>query len=189
MEFGIVLGVPGDDQRDRKVFRRPQQALGGLMGQGEGAHQPTKGLCAPPNPSHITRRGGGTSPRAAAPPGLGGKFPRGGGAQTHLGFPLWPPPLPLGTLGRLLHPLPPIYSEGEIGQPHPSPGATLSLPNTSSSSVVLGEALPENCKLQHHAVVLPELSLNFSSPLAGSRRRRRPRAVHVLNVEVTSVRH
>ena len=62
--------------------------------------------------------------------------------------------------------------------------AALSLPNTSSSSsVVLGEALPENCKLHHHAVVLPELSLNFSSPLAGSRRRRRPRDVHVLNAE------
>ena len=55
--------------------------LWGLMGQGEGAHQPTKGLCAPPTPSHVTRRGGGASPRAAAPPGLGGKSPRGGGAQ------------------------------------------------------------------------------------------------------------
>ena len=53
---------------------------------------------------------------------------------------------------------------------------------------MLGDALPENCKLHHHAVVLPELSLNFSSPLAGSRRRRRPRVVHVLNVEVPSVR-
>ena len=47
---------------------------------------------------------------------------------------------------------------------------------TSSSSVVLGEALPDNHELQHHAVVLPEFSLNFSSPLVGSRRRRRPRA-------------
>ena len=74
------------------------------------------------------------------------------------------------------------------GLPHPSPGAALSLPNTSSSSVVLGEALPENCKLHHHAVVLPELSLNFSSPLAGSRRRRRPRDVRVLNTEAPSVR-
>ena len=70
----------------------------------------------------------------------------------------------------------------------PSPGATLPLSNISSSSVVLGEALPENCKLHHHAVVLPELSLNFSSPLDGSRRRRRPQAVRVLNVEVLSIR-
>ena len=60
---------------------------------------------------------------------------------------------------------------------------------TSSSSVVLSEALPENHELhRHHAVVLPELSLNFSSPLAGSRRRRSPRAVRVLNAEAPSVR-
>jgi hypothetical protein len=64
---------------------------------------------------------------------------------------------------------------------------TLPPPNSSSSSVVLGEALPENRKLHHHAVVLPELSLNFSSPLAGSRRRRRHRAVRVLNAEAPSV--
>ena len=51
------------------------------MGQGERAHQPTKGLSAPPTPSHVTRRGGGATPRAAAPPGLGGKFPRGWGRQ------------------------------------------------------------------------------------------------------------
>ena len=50
LESGIVLGVPGDDQRDRKVFRRPRQALGGLIGQGEGAHQraqPLSGLMCP----------------------------------------------------------------------------------------------------------------------------------------------
>ena len=56
---------------------------------------------------------------------------------------------------------------GVGGQPHPFPGAALPLSNTSSSSVVLGEALSENCKLHHHAIVLPELSLNFSFPLAG----------------------
>ena len=83
----------------------------------------------------------------------------------------------------------PIYSGEAHGSRTPSPGTALSLPNTSSySSVVLGEALPENCKLHHHAVVLLELSLNFSSPLAGSRRRRRPRAVRVLNAEAPSVR-
>ena len=64
-----------------------------------------------------------------------------------------------------------------------APGAALPLSNSTSSSVVLGEALPENFKLHHHAVVLPELSLNFSYPLAGSRRRRRPWAVRVLNAE------
>ena len=50
---------------------------------------------------------------------------------------------------------------------------------------MLGEALPENHELHHHhAIVLSEFSLNFSSPLDGSRRRRRPRAVRVLNTEV-----
>ena len=49
---------------------------------------------------------------------------------------------------------------------------------------MLGKALPENHELHHHhAVVLSEFFLNFSSPLAGSRRRRRPRAVRVLNAE------
>ena len=70
----------------------------------------------------------------------------------------------------------------------PSLGVAPPSSNTSSS-VVLNEALPENHELhRHHAVVLPELSLNFSSPLAGSRRRRRPRAVRVLNAEAPSIR-
>ena len=73
------------------------------------------------------------------------------------------------------------------GLPYPSPGAALPLSNSTSSSVVFGEALSENYKLHHHAVMLPELSLNFSSPLAGSRRMRRPRAVRVLNAEAPSV--
>ena len=90
--------------------------------------------------------------------------------------------------GKKPAPSTPIYSGEAHGSFIPSPGATLSLPNTSSVVVVLGEALPENCKLHHHAVVLPELSLNFSSPLAGSRRRRRLPTVHVLNAEVSSVR-
>ena len=60
-----------------------------------------------------------------------------------------------------------------------APGADLPLSNSTSSSVVLGEALPENCKLHHHAVVLPKLSLNLSSPLARSRRMRRLPAVRV----------
>ena len=43
----------------------------------------------------------------------------------------------------------------------------LPLSYTSFSSVALGEALPENHELHcHHAVVLLEFSLNFSSPLA-----------------------
>jgi len=42
--------------------------------------------------------------------------------------------------------------------------------------------------LHHHAVVLLEVSINFSSLLAGSRRRRRPGAARVLNAEAPSVR-
>ena len=95
---------------------------------------------------------------------------------------------PMDLEGKKPAPSTPIYSGEAHGSFTLAPGAALSLPNTSSSSVVLGEALPENCKLHHHAVVLPELSLNFSSPLAGSRRRRRPRAVRVLNAEAPSVR-
>ena len=42
----------------------------------------------------------------------------------------------------------------------------LPLSYTSSSSVALDEALPENHELHHHhAVMLLEFSLNFSSPL------------------------
>ena len=47
MEYGSVPGVPGYGQLDRKVFREPRLVLQGLMGQGEGANQPTNGLCAP----------------------------------------------------------------------------------------------------------------------------------------------
>ena len=85
--------------------------------------------------------------------------------------------------GKKPAPSTPIYSGEEHGSFTLAPGAALPLSNATSSSVVLGEALPENCKLHHHAVVLLELSLNFSSPLAGSRRRRRPRVVRVLNAE------
>ena len=127
---------------------------------------------------------------------------RGGGRRPRLCVAALPPPLyigPLGgagpgrwDLGGLAPPLsPPINSGGVGGQPHPSSGAALPSNSYSfSSSIVLGEALPENHELHHHhAVVLPEFSLNFSSPLAGSRRRRRPRVVRVLNAEVPSVRH
>ena len=90
--------------------------------------------------------------------------------------------------GKKRDPSTPIYSGEVHGSCTPSPGAALSLPNTSVVVVVLGEALPENCKLHHHAVVLPELSRNFSSPLAGSRRRRRLWIVRVLNAEAPSIR-
>ena len=62
-------------------------------------------------------------------------------------------------------PLRPINIGEEGGQQHLIQGAALPLSNTPSSSVELGEALPENCKLHHHAVVLPEFFPNFSFPL------------------------
>ena len=95
---------------------------------------------------------------------------------------------PMDLEGKKPAPSTPIYSGEAHGSRTPSPGAALSLLNTSSSSVVLGEALQEYHKLHHHAVVLPEFSLNFSSPLDVSIRRRRPRAVRVLNAEAPSVR-
>ena len=185
MESRIVPGVPVDDQRVRKGFRRPRQALGGLMGQGERAHQPTKGLSASPTPSHVTRRGGGATPRAAAPPGLGGKFPRGWGRPNPSRV---SPMATAPSLGNPRVPLPPPFPlyivrerEGSRTLPLAQPSSSS---NTSSYSVVLGEALPENHELHHHhVVVLSEFSFNFSSPLAGSRRRRRPQAVRVLNTE------
>ena len=67
-----------------------------------------------------------------------------------------------------------------MAQPSPS--------NSSSSSVERSEALPENHELHHHAVMLLEFSLNFSSTLVGSRRRICPRSVRVLNTEALSVR-
>src|SRR3954466_9980012 len=83
-----------------------------------------------------------------------------------MGNPRGPPPLPL-----------PLYIvEGWEGSRDLFPGAALPPPTFSSSSMVLGEALPENHELHHHhAVVLKEPPLSVSSPLAGSRRRRRPR--------------
>ena len=91
--------------------------------------------------------------------------------------------------GKKPAPSTPIYSGEAHGSFTLAPGAALPLSNSTSSLVVLDEALPENCKLHHHAVVLPELSLNFSSPLAGSRRRRHPGDVRVLNTEAPSVHH
>ena len=75
----LFRGYQAMASMSERGFGGPGKRWGGLMGHGEGANQPTKGLCAPPNPFHVTRRGGGATPRAAAPHGLGGKFPRGWG--------------------------------------------------------------------------------------------------------------
>ena len=51
--------------------------------------------------------------------------------------------------------------EGWEGSRALAPGAALPLSNSTSSSVVLGEALPENCKLHRRAAgALPQLLLS-----------------------------
>ena len=70
-------------------------------------------------------------------------------------------------------------------------GASLSLSNTSSSSIELGEALPEYCKLHHHHAVVLLLEPSFStspSLLLDQEEGDVTLTVRVLNVEVPSVR-
>ena len=64
---------------------------------------------------------------------------------------------PMDLEGKKPAPSTPIYSGEAHGSRNPSPGATLSLPNTSSPVVVLGEALPGSRYFHHHAVVLLDL--------------------------------
>ena len=64
-----------------RCFGSPGKCWRASWAKGEGANQPTKGLCAPPNLSHVIRRGGGATPRAAAPPGLGASFLGVGGPK------------------------------------------------------------------------------------------------------------
>ena len=56
--------------------------------------------------------------------------------------------------GKKPAPSTPIYSGEAHGSFTLAPGAALRLSNSTSSSVVLGGALPEVCKPHHHAVVL-----------------------------------
>ena len=64
---------------------------------------------------------------------------------------------PMDLEGKKPAPSTPIYSGEAHGSFTLAPGAALSLPNTSSSSVVLGEALPGSRYFHHHAVVLLDL--------------------------------
>ena len=67
-------------------------------------------------------------------------------------------------------------------------GASLSLSNTSSASIELGEALPEYCCIHHHAVVLLDLHQTYPSPLLDQEGGDVTLTVRVLNAEVPSVR-
>ena len=53
-----------------RCFRSPDKC------QGEGANQPTKGLCTPLTYCHVTRGFGALHP-GFPPPGLGAKSPKG----------------------------------------------------------------------------------------------------------------
>ena len=127
---------------------------GALNGLNMGGNQPLVGWCAPPK----------------GPRRLGFGNPRGGGASTLLGgqvSPSWlSPPSRWDLEGPAPSPLHPINRARVGGLQHPFPGAAPPSSNSSFSSVELGEALQEYHKLHHHAVVLPEFSLNFSLPLA-----------------------
>ena len=88
------------------------------------------------------------------------------------------PPLSLG----------PIYSGGREGSNTTALGASLSPCNTSPSR----RSLAKPCRRPATSTTTPScywISINLSSPLAGSRRRRRRCSVRVLNAEVLSVRH
>ena len=117
---------------------------------------------------------------------LGFGNPRGGGASTLLGGQVSPlaPPSRWDLGGPAPSSLHPINGGGWEGCSTLAFGAAPPSSNSSSYSVVLGEALQEYHELHHHhVIVLLEFSLNFSSPLDGSIRRRRPWAVRVLNAE------
>ena len=121
------------------------------MGQGKGANQPTKGLCAPLTYSHVTRGFGG-APSRVPTSWLGGQV-------TQRGDPICPGRRPLGeTLGRLPLPFAPIYSGG------------FRLPNTWVS-LSQGAALPLSLLVSHSACRSPaEALLEYRAPPPQPRR-------------------
>ena len=171
---GIVSGPPEGSRGPSGGATYP----GGPHGLKWEGNQPLVGWCAPHGPPPAPRVGN---------PGGGGRPTWLGGQATPLGR---PPPLEIAS-PRAGAPLgPPIYSGGDGGSLTFAFGASLSLSNTSSSSIELGEALPEYCSSITTTTSccywshLPQPLL----PLAGSRRRRRRYSVRVLNAEVPSVR-
>ena len=76
-----------------RSFGGSRQVLRASWAKRGEAHQPTQGLCAPPQASHAARRVGAPLGQPA-PSGLGGKAPRGGHPNPSR------PPLPCGR-----HPL------------------------------------------------------------------------------------
>ena len=140
------------------------------MGQG---HQPLEAHAPKGQEEGRVLKGEGTS-----------EVPWGGWTPPPLGRTL---PWRKGQGCALLLSLGPIYSGGKGGQPYLSPGASLSLPRHIS---LLPQRLAKPC-WNPATSTMPSccwISINLSSPLAGSRRRRRRCSVRVLNAEVPSVR-
>ena len=95
---------------------------------------------------------------------------------------------PMDLEGKKPAPSTPIYSGEAHGSGTPFPGAALSLPNTSSSSVVLGEALLKSRCFHHHTVVLLDLHQPLLPPCWIKKEETSLPTVRVLNAEVLSVR-
>ena len=165
------------------------------------------------------RKGPGGPPGGATcPGGPRGLKVEGNQPLVGWGAPLGPPPmrLGLGTLGGASplpwgarQPFPPfgrrppgdpislgrrppggLYKGGEGGQHTRALGVSLLPCNTSLSLSRSSSAKP--CTRAATSTTTPSccwISINLSSPLAGSRRRRRRCTVRVLNAEVPSVRH
>ena len=139
------------------------------VGEGRGCALACGVLQPSPHPSIYRGRGKGGRPSR--------ENPRVGGRPTWLGG--YSTPL-----------VPPIYSgEMEDFLPHAF-GASLSLSNTSSSSIVLGEALPEYCSstTTTPSLLLEPSSSTSPSPLLDQEGGDVTLTVRVLNTEVPSVR-
>ena len=152
---------------------------GGPRGLKVEGNQPLVGWGAPLGPPPM-RLGLGTLGWGDFPLALGGKAtpspPLAAAPPTLDGF--WPAPPPKGGYikgGRRAA----TYSLGRL----PPPLQHLSLSRRSSA---------KPCRRPATSITTPSccwISINLSSPLAGSRRRRRRCTVRVLNAEVPSVRH
>ena len=143
--------------------------------------QPLSGLGA--SPLGPMRLGFGGTLKGGAPPCLGGQGNPPGRR----------PLLRLDLRGPAPLSLAPIYMWGVGGQPHPSSGAALPLSKVllfSRGAWRSPAGLPRSSfTTMPSCYCWMESSPTSPSPLAGSRRRRRHRAVRVLNAEVPSVRH
>ena len=167
----MFRGASGNRRITEKGFGGP--------GSGSGPNGPQRGdttaligLCAPPGPSPMAH-GGLAPPRAAAPPGLGGKAPRGGNPRACAALGRRPPTAlaagpPRGNPRAPPSHLFPLYIEGQReGSQHTFvPRCCPPSPITSSSSRGAWRS-PAGIlhHHHHHAVVLPVSPSTSPSPL------------------------